>query len=43
MAKKIDAEDARQGRTPGRVRYMLLFGTAAAAIALAIVALVIGF
>ena len=43
MAKKIDAEDARQGRTPGRVRYMLLFGTAAAVIALAITWLVIGF
>ena len=42
MSKKIEAEEARQGRTPGRVRYLLLFGTAAAVIALGVIALVIG-
>ena len=43
MTKKVEAEEARQGRTPGRVRYMLLVSTAAAVIALAIIAVVIGF
>ncbi|HLT02939.1 MAG TPA: hypothetical protein VK001_12210 [Geminicoccaceae bacterium] len=41
MTKKIDTTDARQGETHRGVRYMLIIGTTAAVVAMAVVVLLI--
>jgi hypothetical protein len=40
MEREISAEDARQGRKPGIVRYVLGFSTALAVLAMVVVYLV---